>query len=43
MDVVLESLHLARQRKRVQNRELIHYARLLRVAAPISPYLQSLE
>ncbi|EQD73533.1 hypothetical protein B1A_04900, partial [mine drainage metagenome] len=31
VDVALEALRLARQRKRVQNRELLRYARLLRV------------
>lgn len=41
LDVALEALRLARQRKRVQNRELLRYARLLRVETPISPYLQS--
>jgi predicted transcriptional regulator of viral defense system len=43
MDVALEALRLARQRKRVQNRELLHYARLLRVENPMSPYLQAIE
>ena len=43
LDVALEALRLARQRKRVQNRELLHYARLLRVANPMSPYLQAIE
>jgi predicted transcriptional regulator of viral defense system len=43
MDVALEALRLARQRKRVQNRELLHYARLLRVETPMSPYLQAIE
>ena len=43
LDVALEALRLARQRKRVQNRELLHYARLLRVEKPISPYLQAIE
>jgi predicted transcriptional regulator of viral defense system len=43
MDVALEALRLARQRKRVQNRELLHYARRLRVETPISPYLQAIE
>jgi predicted transcriptional regulator of viral defense system len=43
LDVVLEALRLARQRKRVQNRELLHYARLLRVEKPMSPYLQVIE
>jgi predicted transcriptional regulator of viral defense system len=43
LDVALEALRLARQRKRVQNRELLQYARLLRVEKPISPYLQAIE
>jgi predicted transcriptional regulator of viral defense system len=43
LDVALEALRLARQRRRVQNRELLHYARLLRVERPMSPYLQAIE
>ncbi|HEU5137983.1 MAG TPA: type IV toxin-antitoxin system AbiEi family antitoxin domain-containing protein [Steroidobacteraceae bacterium] len=43
MDVALEALRMARQRKRVQNRELLHYGRLLRVENPMSPYLQAIE
>lgn len=43
LDVALEALRLARQRKRVQNRELLHFARLLRVEKPMSPYLQAIE
>ena len=43
LDVALEALRLARQRKRVQNRELLRYARLLRVEKAMSPYLQALE
>jgi predicted transcriptional regulator of viral defense system len=43
MDVALEALHLARIRKRVQNREFLRYARLLRVETPMSPYLQAIE
>ena len=43
LDVALEALRLARQRKRVQNRELLHYARLLRVEKAMTPYLQTLE
>ena len=43
LDVTLEALRLARQRKRVQNRELLRYARLLRVEKPMSPYLQAIE
>lgn len=43
LDVALEALRLARQRKGVQNRELLRYARLLRVEKPMSPYLQAIE
>jgi len=43
IDIPLEALRLARLRKRVQNRELLHYARLLRVENPMSPYLQAIE
>lgn len=43
LDVALEALRLARQRKRVQNRELLRYARMLRVEKPMSPYLQAIE
>ena len=43
LDVALEAFRLARQRKRVQNRELLRYARLLRVATLMSPYLQAIE
>jgi predicted transcriptional regulator of viral defense system len=43
LDVALEALRLARQRKRVQNRELLNFARLLRVEKPMSPYLQAIE
>jgi predicted transcriptional regulator of viral defense system len=43
MDVALEALRLARQRRRVQNRDLLHYARMLRVETSMSPYLQAIE
>jgi len=43
LDVALEALRLARQRKRVQNRELLRYARLLRVEKLMQPYLQAIE
>jgi hypothetical protein len=43
LNVALEALRMARQRKRVQNRELLHYARLLRVEKTMSPYLQTFE
>ena len=43
LEVALEALRLARARKRVQNRELLHFARLLRVEGPMMPYLQAIE
>jgi len=43
LDVALEALRMARKRKRAQNRELLHYARLLRVENAMSPYLQAIE
>jgi predicted transcriptional regulator of viral defense system len=43
LEVALEALRLARQRRRVQNRELLHHARLLRVERLMSPYLQAIE
>jgi predicted transcriptional regulator of viral defense system len=43
LDVALEALRLVRQRKRTQNRELLRYARLLRLEKFISPYLQAIE
>lgn len=43
LDVALEALRLARQRRRLQNRELLRYAKLLRVEKVISPFLQAVE
>ena len=43
VDVALEALRLARERKRAQNRELLRYARLLRVETIMSPYLRVFE
>jgi len=43
LDVALEALRLARQRNRVQNRELLYFARLLRVEGTMTPYLQAVE
>lgn len=43
LDVALEALRLARERKRLQNRELMHFARLLRVDGPMRPYVQALS
>lgn len=42
LEVALEALRLARQRKRVQNRELLRYAKLLRVEKLMSPYLHAI-
>lgn len=42
LDVALEALRLARERKKLPNRELMHYARLLRVEKVVQPYLQAL-
>jgi predicted transcriptional regulator of viral defense system len=41
LDVALEALHLARERKKISQRELLHYARLLRVERVLQPYLQA--
>jgi len=43
LDIALEALRLGRQRKKLQNRELLHYARLLRVEKPMTPYLEAIE
>jgi predicted transcriptional regulator of viral defense system len=43
LDVAIEALRLARQHKRLQNRELLRYAKLLRVEKVITPYLQAIE
>ncbi len=43
LDVALEALRLARERKKVSTRELLHYARLLRVERLMQPYLQILS
>ena len=43
LDVALEALRLARERKRIQNRELTRFARLLRVDGPMRPYMQALS
>lgn len=42
LDVALEALRLGRQRKHLQNRQLLKYARPLRVENPMSPYLQAI-
>jgi predicted transcriptional regulator of viral defense system len=43
LDVAIEALRLARQRKRVSNRELLRFAQLLRVVSVMTPYLQAIE
>jgi predicted transcriptional regulator of viral defense system len=43
LDVALEALRLARERKKVSLRELAEIARLLRVERTLTPYLQALE
>lgn len=43
IDVAVEALRLARERKKLQNRELLHFARLLRVETLMRPYVQSLS
>ncbi|HEU4602790.1 MAG TPA: type IV toxin-antitoxin system AbiEi family antitoxin domain-containing protein [Steroidobacteraceae bacterium] len=42
LDIAIEALRLARERKHLQNRELLHFARLLRVERPMEPYLQAM-
>jgi predicted transcriptional regulator of viral defense system len=42
LDVALEALRLARARKRVSNRQLLHYAGLLHVERLMRPYLEAL-
>ena len=42
LDVALEALRLARERKKATNRELLHFARALRVEGAMQPYLQAL-
>jgi predicted transcriptional regulator of viral defense system len=43
MDVALEALRLLRERKKGSNRELLQYARLLRVERTLEPYVQALS
>jgi predicted transcriptional regulator of viral defense system len=42
LDVALEALRLVRERKKASNRELLQFARLLRVEGVMQPYLQAL-
>jgi predicted transcriptional regulator of viral defense system len=41
LDIAIEALRFARERKRISNREILHFARLLRQVQVISPYLES--
>ena len=41
LDVAIEALRFARERKRISNREILHFARLLHQVRVISPYLES--
>jgi predicted transcriptional regulator of viral defense system len=41
MDIAIEALRFARERKRTSNREILHFARLLRQVRVIGPYLES--
>jgi predicted transcriptional regulator of viral defense system len=41
LDVAIEALRFARTRKRISNREVLHFARLLRQDRVIAPYLES--
>jgi predicted transcriptional regulator of viral defense system len=42
LDIALEALRLAHDRKKAPNKDLLHYARLLRVERVLLPYLQAL-
>jgi predicted transcriptional regulator of viral defense system len=41
LDVAIEALRFARTRKRISNREVLHFARLLRQDRVMAPYLES--
>jgi predicted transcriptional regulator of viral defense system len=41
LDIAIEALRFARERKRISNREILHFARLLRQVRVIGPYLES--
>ena len=41
LDIAIEALRFARERNRINNREILHFARLLRQVRVISPYLES--
>jgi predicted transcriptional regulator of viral defense system len=41
LDIAIEALRFARERKRTSNRDILHFARLLRQVRVIGPYLES--
>ena len=41
LDIAVEALRFARERKRISNREILYFARLLRQVRVIGPYLES--
>jgi predicted transcriptional regulator of viral defense system len=41
LDVAIEALRFTRARKRISNREILHFARLLRQDRVMAPYLES--
>jgi predicted transcriptional regulator of viral defense system len=41
LDVAIEALRFARVRKRISNREILHFAQLLRQDRVMAPYLES--
>ena len=41
LDIAIEALRFARERKRTSNREILHFASLLRQVRVIGPYLES--
>jgi predicted transcriptional regulator of viral defense system len=43
LDIAVEALRFARERKRTNNREILHFANHLRQARVISPYLESVR
>ncbi len=43
IDVAIEALRLGKERERLHNRELLRYARMLRVEEVMTPYLQAME
>lgn len=42
LDIAVEALRFARDRKKIRNREIIYFARLLRQVRVMAPYLESI-